>query len=58
MNQSLPYDENKLDDIIDFEVISNTFDGSAIGYSVEVDLKKPDKTNQKRKNFHNPHKKS
>ena len=51
MSKSLPYDEIKLDNIVNLEDILNTRDDSDIGHFGEVDLKYPDNIKQKTKNF-------
>ena len=49
MSQMLPYDEIKIDENVNLESILSTPDDSDIGYFIEVDIKYPDKMNEKRK---------
>ena len=49
MSHLLPYDENKFQEIFTLEGISNSPNGSDMGYFVEVDLKYPDNIKEKTK---------
>ena len=51
MSQYLPYDESKFDQDVNFEDILNTLGDCVIGCFIEVDLKYPDNTKHKTKNF-------
>ena len=51
MSEYLPYDEIKIDNIIELEDILNTPDDSDIGYFVEIDLIYPNNIKEKTKNF-------
>ena len=51
MSESLPYDEVKFDRNVKLEKISDTSNDSHIAYFIEVDLKYPENTNNKTKNF-------
>ena len=51
MCQYLPYDDIKIDGDVKLEDILNTSDDSEVGYFVEVDLKYPEGTRDKTKNF-------
>ena len=52
MSEFQPYDEIKFDNNVELEdKLKNTLDDSNIGYFVEVDIKYPDKTKEKTKNF-------
>ena len=51
MSEYLPYDEIKIDRDVKSEEVLNTPDDSDIGYFVEVDLKYPDNTKEKTRNF-------
>ena len=51
MGEYLLYDENKFDNNVKLENISNSPDDSDIGYFVEVDLIYPDNIKEKTKHF-------
>ena len=51
MSQTLPYDENKFEGNVKFEVILNTPDDNDTGYFVEVDLQNSDNIKEKTENF-------
>ena len=51
MSESLPYDENKIDNNVELEDILNTTDDSDIGYFIEVDINYPDNIKEKTKHF-------
>ena len=51
MSQLLPFDEIKFEKDICLEEILNTSDDNEIGFFIEVDLKYPDDTKEKTKNF-------
>ena len=51
MSEPLPYDEIKFDNNVKLEEILNTPDDNNIGYFIEVDLKYPDNTKEKTKQF-------
>ena len=51
MSQMLPYDEIKIEKDICLGEILNTPDDNGIGYFLKADLKNPDYTKEKTKNF-------
>ena len=51
MSEPLLYDEIKLDKNVKIEYILNTPDDSDTGYFIEVDLRYPDNTKEKTRNF-------
>ena len=59
INDSLPYDEFKLDENVELEEILKTQEDLDTGYLFEVDLRYLDNTKEKQNNFHSyPKKKS
>ena len=51
MSQYLPYDDIKFANDVKLEDILVTSDDSEVGYFVEIDLKNPNETREKTKNF-------